>query len=75
MYTIICLSVLHDPEDLPPLPQPTEVAVNCFMINTHGITALFGKVYRTIFTSKRRRLIFKTGGHYVHSKITQKEHD
>ena len=26
-----------------------------------GTTALFGKVYGTIFQSKRRRLVFKTG--------------
>ena len=31
-------------------------------------TALFGKVYRTIFQSKRRRLVFKTGFNiYIHN--------
>ena len=35
-----------------------------------GATALFGKVYRKIFQSKRRRLVFKTlSCHYVHSKL------
>ena len=29
--------------------------------STLNYTALFGKVYRTIFPSKRRRLVFKTG--------------
>ena len=32
-----------------------------FIILIYDNTALFGKVYRTIFQSKRRRLVFKTG--------------